>query len=173
MFALFLAVALALPAPASRYTVTVYAYAVPGRGPAWTHTFATFTRGGESLCISWMPNAPKAKGNVRLTSRPECGCNWSLAQTLEHAREIRAKVHAFGPYPCRPELFEAAQRRVRELESGQIAYKAIDVLTRPKGVNCIHAVSDTISPPLDTGVLVSDAAAREIVRHFRPYLVKP
>lgn len=120
--------------------------------PNYSHSFATFVRSScpdapsgraatalESHTISWLP----ATGEVRtLALTPECGRNFGLDETLALALNNKERVSLWGPYEIQPELYYRALRRIEQLESGQVLYKANDSGRRSNEVsNCIHAIS--------------------------------
>jgi len=158
MLALLTVAALAQPC-----TVTVYSYQTPGRLPAKAHTWAVFSRGGESVCISWMP-----AGNTRLLTHPQPGVNWTHAATLAYARQLGARVKRWGPYRARSALFDAARQQAARLAGGQVLYAELDALRRG-GSNCVHAAASPAGP-LPRPLLYGFAAGQAVARHFRPFL---
>jgi hypothetical protein len=175
-----------------RYFMIVFAS--EGDGARQSHTFATFVKvsengdlpdayrvseGGdsradsqtESHTISWMP----ASLDIRLVGRPEPGRNLNLAQSLDFARSIPARVTAWGPYRIEKELSERALGQIARLESGAVAYKVLDGRFRPaSATNCIHAVSDIVGGELlNTGTAYGEDASRMVVNHLRPWIIDP
>jgi hypothetical protein len=155
----------------------------PGHEPALSHTFATFiqaTGSGsdrskyrvEHHTISWLP----ASGDVRLLRRPETGKNFSLDESLRLARSLNLRVSMLGPYQIKKELYLRAIAQVKRLNSGEIAYKAIDRRFRPDiASNCFHAISDIDADNglLDTGAAHGDDASSMVVRHLRRWIIRP
>ncbi len=181
LLALLFAVALPLGATArtiserhglqGRYFLIVWAYQGRDDDLVHAHTFLSFYRGSDlakglvhPTTISWLP----ASGPVQLFGAVK-GHNFTLDQTLKTACRAGAEVKSWGPYEVRPELFRAATRRVRLLQSGRIKYSMISA--PPKSMNCIAAAGDLTPVPLHTGILWGVAASAEVVRHLSPYFV--
>ena len=125
----------------------------------------------ETTVISWLP----ASGVIEVVRlRPEPGNNFGLTETLDWAAALRLRVSAWGPYRIKRELYDSAARQVKRLESGAIAYKAID-LVRPNDVviNCIHAVCDLdlFKEHLVTGTARGDEASEMVARYFQPWMI--
>jgi hypothetical protein len=162
------------------YYVVFFAAQTPDNQAKFAHTFAAFVRVDDirakspaiqAAVISWLP----ANGNVRVVKlRPEPGKNFGLKETLNWAAELRLNVSAFGPYPIRKELYDSAVRQVKMLESGVVAYKAVDVARGNPVSNCIHALSDLdiVKEPLMTGAAHGEEATALVVRFFRPWMVQ-
>lgn len=153
----------------TRYYVSIWAYESEPSLARNSHTFATFVRtdGGqmEHHTISWLP-----VDQFRIISSGQEGMNLDLASTLQRARNYNCKVYEFGPYEITEELYNKAMAQISLLESGQVKYYA---LGNGKYVcNCIHAVSNVIGP-LATGATWGRAANRQIVVHYRPWLINP
>lgn len=146
-------------APVHDAKLTVYAYQA-NAGPRGSHTFATLDRDGKQLCISWMP---EKGGRGKVFSVP--GRNWNLKDTLDYAKSINAPVSAFGPYKVNAGFADAFAARVKELESGCIAYTMLDNTRRHRSVCCVTAVGG-IDPMFCKGFVYGNEAARLIVRHF-------
>lgn len=124
----------------------------------------------EEYTINWLP----ATGNIQPYHRPEPGRNFDLAETFDWAQRHGARVTMWGPYEVDPELLVFAQRQIEQLDSGQVAYRMLDSLTRPKAVNCIHAVSDMVpGEPLVSGSAFGDSASVTLVRHLRRWIKQP
>ena len=169
-----------------RYFVVLFASQSPDASPRQSHTFATFlkvdigkpdkdgeipTETMESATISWLPD----NGRIRLLARPEAGRNVGLKESLAWAKDNGLSTSARGPFEVSRDIYERAVEQKKRLESGAVAYKAIDLRYRPSAaVNCIHAVSDVIPGPLlMTGDAYGDAATDLVARHFRPHLPDP
>jgi hypothetical protein len=163
------------------YYLIVFASQHPDNQPKYSHTFAAFVKATdpaarkptlETAVISWLP----ATGTIDLARlRPEQGKNFGLKETLDWAANLRAGVTAWGPFRVKKELYDSAVRQVKNLESGAIAYKAVD-LARPTGAvtNCIHAVCDLdiVKERLLTGKARGDEASDRVARFFRPWIVE-
>lgn len=121
--------------------------------PDYSHTFATFVRATwvgdcpvsptlEWHTISWLP----ANGIVRAAAtEPEPGRNYGLDETLRLARSNDERISLWGPYPIQAELYCRARKRIAELETGRIRYKANDAGFNSDQVsNCIHALSAVV-----------------------------
>jgi hypothetical protein len=147
------------------------------------HTFATFIKVEEMEdmdiadwpmemhTISWLP----ANLDVRLLASPEQGANLDLKATLDLEKSRNARVSAWGPFEIRKDLYDRAQAQIKRLNSGQVAYKAIDRRFRPRGAtNCFHAISDIVDGPLlDTGSAFGEAASRMVLQHISPSIIDP
>ena len=165
-----------------RCFVVLLASEAPDQAPRRAHTFATFLKieitksGGamvtktlETATISWLP----ASGNIRLLALPERGRNFDLAESLAWAKERGLESTTVrGPFEISKDLYKRALEQKEWLESGAVAYKALDGRLRPQiAINCIHAVSDLIPGPLlPTGTAHGDAATALVAEHFRPHL---
>lgn len=147
--------AMATPLPAA--TMTLYGYA---RGPARSHTWAVFTRGTETVTISWFP----------VSSVPGPGRNLSDTETRRVAAAVRARVVVYGPYRIHGSLYQAAAKRAQVLESGAIGYSFLDRHSRPYSVNCIHAVSD-LGGHVHTGTAYGPAASERVLGHLGRWIV--
>lgn len=173
------------PTPASnseRYYVAVFAVQDARGRPRNTHCFATFFRfeldpenGAPRLTsrftISWMP----ARGSIRVFRRPECGTNYTYAQTVDWAAYRGLGLVCFGPYEIRRDGFMAAVRQWHRLHAGAIAYKALDRRFRPNSAsNCVHALSDLAPGPLlFTGTSRGFSAGARIASHYRRIMIAP
>jgi hypothetical protein len=165
---------------ADGYYVVIFGAQQEVNRPQAAHSFATFvkvTSDGpatnddrlESHTISWMPRSL----DVRVLRRfPEPGTNLSLNESLRLARSLDARVVKFGPYSIDKELYDRAVRQIERLESGNVAYKAVDTRYSPTEVcNCIHAVSQVAgdeAPIAQTGWGASASAF--IVQRFQPWI---
>jgi hypothetical protein len=154
----------------------------PENRPKYSHTFATFVRacwcnGGcrvDSFTISWLPR----RGLVQpLLPVPEPGRNFDLAATLRLADLEQECVSVWGPYQICPSLYQRAWEQKVHLESGRVAYKAVDTGWPSTRVsNCIHAVSDLDGggPPLRIASPGwGDPASYYTVLHLLPAIVDP
>lgn len=164
------------------YYLIVFANQRETNLPRYSHTFATFLKvttsdqGNppvvEPQTISWLPESMQVQARLL----PERGKNLSLPASLKLAKELDARVTAWGPFRIKKELHDSALRRIRQLESGAVAYKMVDVATRPAAAsNCIHAVSDLDVTPelLATGTARGESASALVIQHFRPWLIRP
>src|ERR1017187_2668116 len=145
------------------YFMIVFAQQTDANRLERTHTFATFVKATgkgadkskyaiDSHTISWMPKSL----HVKFLKRPEEGVNLDLKDTLRHAKAIKAAVSMWGPFLVKKELYDRALRQEARLKKGDIDYKAIDFLFRPKSAtNCIHAVCDI---DMDNGLLATGTA---------------
>jgi hypothetical protein len=162
------------------YYAIFFAAQTPDNQAKFAHTFAAFVRVDDikaknspiqTAVISWLP----ANGNIRVVKlRPEQGKNFGLKETLTWAAEQRLNVSAFGPYPIKKELYDSAVRQVKLLESGAVAFKAVDIARANPVSNCIHAVSDLdiVKQPLVTGAAHGEEATALVARSFRPWMVE-
>jgi hypothetical protein len=120
--------------------------------PNYSHSWATFVRAsweGDAPCpinptleahtISWLP----ASMVIRVWALcPECGANFELHATMNHALDNGERISMWGPYEIEPDLYDRAMRQIAHLSSGQVRYKANDTAYPSDRVsNCIHAVS--------------------------------
>jgi hypothetical protein len=167
-----------------RYFMVVFSAQNSTNSPRAAHTWATFIKASgagafprdykiESHTISWLP-ASMAVVPVRL--RPEPGKNLDLKATFKWVKSVDAHDSAWGPYQIQKGLYERALAQIQALNSGKIAYKAIDLRFRGRGAtNCIHAVADidVDSGLLETGTQFGDAAGELVVRHLQRWLVDP
>ncbi len=152
----------------------------------YSHTFATFVRVSwpgagpcpaapclEAHTISWMPASLRLRP-VALC--PECGHNLDLHATLRWAQSNGMRTSLWGPYAIRPELYAAALRQVRLLDSGQVLYKVNDMGYRSDEVsNCIRAVSAVMA---GNGRFLTDcgwgeAASYRVLCRMEPCVVNP
>src|SRR5262249_52091114 len=96
------------------------------------------------------------------------------------------KVTAFGPYQIKKDLYDGALAQIDRLNSGKVAYKALDKKFRPgeAAVNCFHAISDIVGGPLlDTGTAFGQKATVMVRNHLaagimndrgrQPWLTEP
>ena len=139
------------------YHVVVLAY---GTTATASHVFATWTRSldkevVEQVDISWCP----VRRSARLIISEVPGKNKSLKETLKDAH----KANRFSYWLMKTDrsFYEAALRQRETLKR----YRFIDNSSRPKGVNCIHAVSD-VAGYLETGSVVGIDAGKLAADHF-------
>lgn len=168
-----------------RYYAVLFASQDSSNQARWSHTFATFLKidrdddprngaqweSAQSVTISWMP----ASGSIRILQRPVAGRNYTLQESLAWAEQRGLYTTMRGPFEIDKDVYDRAIRQRNRLESGAIAWKALDRRFRPGAAcNCIHAVSDVLPGPLlMTGKARGDGATAMIAAHFRPYLVDP
>lgn len=154
--------------------------------PRNAHTFATFVRcapgateingassDAEILTVSWLPASMDI---VPIRRTPESGKNFDLAATLNWAKDMNARIVAWGPYEIKKDLFELARQQVERLDRGGIGYKALDLRFRGAGAsNCIHAVSDidTENGLLTTGTAFGEPASYMVLRHLQRWIIDP
>jgi hypothetical protein len=147
--------ALPVEAPAADlYFMTVYGAQRPIiNRPKYTHTWATFIRlSGEgtdprtyqaqAFTISWLPRTLEVRP---LDLRAEPGINLNLQDTIAWCDKNRMEIAQFGPYQITPDLWLRAFRRLDRLESGELQYRASDLINAPRfqeACNCIYAVLD-------------------------------
>jgi hypothetical protein len=151
--AAFVFLALASGGRADTYYVVVFGAQSKPQRPKYSHSWATFVHvcgadacgppapGAtiETFTISWLPCKIELTPN-RL--RPEPGRNFDLSTTFDIVLSECEQVTAFGPYQTDCWLYNKAMEYVRELESGDVRYKTIDVGYQPLKVsNCIHALT--------------------------------
>jgi hypothetical protein len=148
-----------------RYFVVVWGYQGAGNAAEDAHTFAAFYRGDDlaqgtasPATISWLP----ATRVVRAFGQ-EKGKNLSLGETLALARQRKAKVQSYGPYEIKADVYRNAQNRIRELNSGKLAYTMIN--GAGSAVNCILAVS-AVAGSLSTGWNWGYAASTQVAQHL-------
>jgi hypothetical protein len=158
------------------YYMMICAAEGPSQPARSAHTFATFIRAKERAnveahTISWLP----ANLNVRLLAAPEQGRNLGLKDALELEKARGNTVFAWGPFEIRKDLYERALSQIRRLESGQVAYRALDGRFRPgTATNCFHAVSDIVDTPLlDTGTAFGVPASAMVLQHLAPWVIDP
>jgi hypothetical protein len=142
--------AAAQPTPdGSRYFVLFFGADAGRLHPTRAHTWATYVRATptadgsvlvEPLTISWLP----ADGSINALRpfRPEPGVNLSLHQSLRYAASRGARVAMWGPYETDALRYHLAARQVGRLQSGAVAYRAVDSFGHRPGVDhCVHAVT--------------------------------
>jgi hypothetical protein len=175
----------AAPAGEAYYLLMFGSQRVPAN-PNYSHSFATFVRVcwfGDGPCppapclqahtISWLP----CNGVVRtLALLPECGHNFELHATIRHVQSTGQRVSLWGPYQIEPDLYARALRRIAQLQSGAILYKANDAGYRSDRVtNCIHAVSTIVEGPRLRVASPGwgDVASYAVLRRLRPWVIDP
>jgi hypothetical protein len=183
--ALVVAACITVPARADEsYYMMVYAAQRSPKDARYTHTFATFVRatGNESdnatreieqHTISWIA---ASKEVVLARVRPETGVNLDLRDSLRLAAALEERVTMWGPFEIRKPLYDRALKRIEQLESGRMQYKAIDFRFRPESaINCIHAVTDLDADKglLDTGGACGEEAGRIVMEHLRRWIIAP
>ena len=131
-----------------RYYATLYGSSAGPLRFGKTHTWANYvkvtpTATGlivEPVTISWLP----ADGDVN-TFRPfrrEPGVNLTHAETVRRVAADGARIASFGPFEIDVNRYHAAQSQVARLQSGAVAYLAVDSVGRnPSVSNCVHAVT--------------------------------
>jgi hypothetical protein len=159
-----------------RYYLWIFSSQSEPKLPRYTHTWAVFAqlpsgsrpRPFRAFTISWMP----ASFNIRpYALSPEPGLNIDLATTLRFVQCERERISVWGPYEISACLYERAVQQKIRLESGVVAYRAIDPLVVNDDIcNCIHAVSD-IAPDqarllYPEGIFFGEAAGRRIAHVF-------
>ncbi|MBI2807495.1 MAG: hypothetical protein HYX68_21150 [Planctomycetes bacterium] len=163
------------------YYMVIFAYQGNPKVPRLAHSFATFVKvpqdkDGKALTsrceihsISWIA----ATWNVSLLRAPERGKNFDLPSTMRQASAVNAQVTAWGPYRIKKELYDKALAQIIRLESGKIAYKALDRgLRRDIATNCFHAISDLVDGPLlETGTAFGNAASEMVRDHLAPWII--
>jgi hypothetical protein len=162
-----------------RYYVMLFAAQTDPNVPQHSHTFALFAKASgeadakiETTTISWMPASLEIEP---LQRDPVKGKNLSIAETIQWAQSVRARVSMWGPYPIKKDLYDMAAARAEALNSGKYQYIMLDGKAQETGgVNCIHAVSgmDKSQPGLNTGVARGDEATKMVVSYFEPYILK-
>lgn len=167
-----------LASGADYYCIVFSHDSVPVPKAALSHSFATFIEvEGRSIkqtaTINWGP-----KDEYRLFDGKVEGMNRSMISGIETPLNDKTnpkKVTAFGPYKITPETFQAAQAQITRLESGRYMYQVIDRVTPldaanaagiGPGVNCIHAITDSIGN-VATGKAYGVTASTAIVSYFR------
>lgn len=159
---------------AALYFVVLFSYQTPVLNrPKDSHTFATFvetTADGtyvNEFTISWLPRRlDDPAEDIRTLGPAEPGRNFSRGESLAQGRRDNRRPRRWGPLRVSPEFFARARRRYDELNAGGILYKVLDGGTRPRAVNCIHAVSDASGVLLETGLHRGDAATEDVLVHF-------
>jgi hypothetical protein len=151
--------------------------------PRHSHTFAAFVRAAakgmnpddyetEVHTLSWMP---RSLNIAVLRPRPEPGVNLDLPATLDWAASVQARVTAWGPYRIHEKLYQAARNQIDRLNSGELAYKAMNITNRADATNCIYALADIDQEQglLSTGTARGEAASLMVLRHFKHRMVEP
>ena len=173
---------LAQPPADERHYVLIFGSQGETNLPRFSHTFATFVKATgtgkfpddyklDVRTISWMPRSL----NIEIARlRTEPGVNLTLQETLRWVRSINGRVRMWGPYVVGPELFELARKQAERLDSGAIAYRAVDF--RNRGIdasNCTHAVCDLdrTRSRLVTGASFGNGASTKVVQHFTPWFI--
>ena len=162
-----------------RYYVITFCWEGNPPNPKLSHSFAWFVKtigSGqdelEQLSISWLP----ATLNIKLIKRPEPGVNLGLRETFEFCKARGGEVLGLGPYEIRKDLYDRAKEQMQRLESGQVAYKAVDLRMkwRPGAANCYYAVTDAAPRELvHLGKAWGHATSVPMLEHYGPWLVNP
>jgi hypothetical protein len=131
-----------------------------------SHTFARFYevengQRSETVDISWLPAQGYFGRRNRMPVGSVPGTNYTVEQTLRLMSG--RQVFRNGPYAISPELFEAAQGRKAELESGRIAYRFLG--NDAYSVNSTHALSGVVGL-LRRGVRRGTAATDSVIGYF-------
>ena len=108
--------------------------------------------------ISWLP----ATGIVR-EQGAERGRNFSLDETLMHARRHGYRIATFGPYEVSAETYAHALARIRLLNSGKVAYTMINGPAH--AMNCIEAAG-SVDAPIMTGAAYGFSASAAVAAHL-------
>src|SRR4029077_4173862 len=93
--------------------------------------------------ISWLP----ATLEVRTWNfHTEKAVNLDLHETLRTVLANGERVSQWGPYECRPNLYNRFLVQKEFLDSGRIGYQAVDTVgesaRKGDGCDCIHAMTD-------------------------------
>jgi hypothetical protein len=157
------------------------------RRPEEAHTFVEFVRAEVNVgmppiilqrdAISWLPS----NLIVRLRAlRPEPGRNLTLDETLELGSSKGLEILAWGPYEMTGGAYRHALARKAQLESGEMEYKAIDVIPGQSrtSTNCMHAAAEIDRQARRVGqynVKYGEFATRQVIRHYvkQGYLCNP
>ncbi len=168
---------------AEKHYMVVFSWqAAPARARN-AHTFATFVNVAddvgsddgpriESHTISWLP---RSLSIVVIRRFAEEGVNLDLQGSLDFAKKNNARITAWGPFEVQKELYERALRQIDRLNSGEIAYKAIDRRFRDMALNCMHAVADidTDNGILSLGSAYGEEASARVAQHLRRWMIDP
>ena len=168
-----------------RYYLLMFGSQRVPANPNYSHSWATFVRvswPGDAACppqdaaleahtISWLPQNLV----VRLWALlPECGANFDLHTTVRWALDSDERISMWGPYLIEPDLYDRALRRIAQLDSGAVRYKANDSGRNSDHVsNCIHAVS-SIADGLRLRVMSpgwGETASFAILQRIRPWII--
>lgn len=180
---------LSVPVPTAHgeehYFLMVFgAQSIPNR-PNYSHSFAAFVHAVgegpgvenyalEAHTISWLPETLEIH-TLRLL--PERGHNLDLQTSLAFVASVHDRLSMWGPYEIYEELYNRALAQIDRLESGSVAYKAVDALhPASKTSNCIHALSDVTSRPHCVRLLspgFGQIASYHMVLRFEPWIIDP
>jgi hypothetical protein len=125
----------------------------------------------ESHTISWLP----ATLEIHPWSvRVEKAVNLDLQETLRFVLAKGERVSQWGPYECRPNLYNRFLVQKEFLESGRIGYQCVDTVGESArtgdGCDCIHAMTD-MDPLFSRNryplIRYGDSATRFVVRECR------
>jgi len=139
--------------PGERYYCLIFSAQSVPKLPRFSHTWATVVRvsqgedGGppalDAQTISWMPAVIDIHPYDFFV---EPGVNLDLCSTMREMQARGERVSLWGPFEMRPSVYRNFLSRKRFVESGRLAYQAIDVVGEAAwggdGSNCIHAVTD-------------------------------
>jgi hypothetical protein len=114
-------------------TVTIYTAQGLGNLPRRSHTFAIYTCGKESFCISWLP----ASLSIQIGSGPCDGVNLTLEATLEWCKKHKLKVRTWPARTITFEQWNAACQRKKDLDGKKFKYQ---VIPGKGSCNCTSAV---------------------------------
>lgn len=168
----------AVASAADRYYVIAFSW--EGNPPIarLSHSFATFVKVSqdygveevEEFSISWMP----ASLRIKIFARPETGRNLTIAETFDYCKAHGGQILGLGPYEISKDLYEAALRQLRRLESGRVAYKAADLRQRWRGYafNCYYAVTDAAPREMiNLGRSWGHTTCVPMLEHYGPWLM--
>ena len=169
------------PPPGERFYITLFASQSTPRIPRLTHSWGTVIhvvdqgKGGPPLVeyhtISWLP----ATLEVRTWNfHTEKAVNLDLHETLRTVLANGERVSQWGPYECRPNLYNRFLVQKEFLDSGRIGYQAVDTVgesaRKGDGCDCIHAMTD-MDPQVSRNhyplIRYGDSATRFVVRECR------
>jgi hypothetical protein len=139
--------------PGERYYCLVFSAQSVPKLPRYTHTWVTVVRTTprqqgcplelDVQTISWLPAALHIEPFDFFV---EPGVNLDLYATLRVLQAQCMGVSLWGPFEIRPGVYRKFLMQKRFVESGQLAYQAVDVVGEAAwtgaGSNCIHAVTD-------------------------------
>jgi hypothetical protein len=125
----------------------------------------------EAHTISWLPCNLHIRTNALFA---EPGRNFDFDTTLRFVLDGGERVSLWGPYRIEPQLYHRALRRIAELDSGQVRYKADDTgRSEYRVVNCIHAISELVDGfrVRMFSVAWGEVASYEVLRRMRPWII--
>jgi hypothetical protein len=181
-----LVVALLLIWPCVATAGDSYYMAVFGcQNPKWnrprdSHSFAVFLRyyvrpdgycWYEQFTISWLPESGQIQP-LRLSAVP--GENLSLNGSFDLVLKRGDRVSMWGPYQIEKELYQRARAQKARLESGQVAYKALDGLHSVQRVtNCMDALMVLATEGERRVVGWGEMASYAITVALTPWIIDP